>query len=1072
MSGLARDFFVSGGTLPLDSASYIERSADRDLYENLMAGRYCYVLNSRQMGKSSLSVRTMARLKESGVRTAFIDLTQIGGKNVLVNQWYAGLTLEVGRAFGLESQTLVRFKEMGELSPMQRFFRSIREVVLEQIQQPIVIFVDEIDSTRNLPFDTDEFFAGIRECFNRRVQDENCKRLTFCLIGVAVPNELIRDPSTTPFNIGERVSLLDFGLTEIQKFGSALGTNGKQLTERVHYWTNGQPFLTQSLCREIASDPTIQDSGAVDSLVDRLFFGPQAVDTNLNLADVANRVLSESATIGDRDQFRANVLSAYEKTWRGGTIKDDEANRISVVLKLSGVLRPEGDRLVIRNRIYRRVFDKAWIAANMPGQELIRQRQFFRRGLIRGVAIAAVLGGVIGTLALLAVNARHEAVVARSALDYELYVSDMTSLGLFEGTGDSVRMASILARSHSNSHRGFEWNFWLGRLHDSPEEYTLDYSTPGKLEEGILSQDGAEICVKDRLANVAVVVDRRSKRVLGSDILELKSVVATKLGIVIFDTNEWPCPVKNIATGKVVARIGTPGFRVDQITCRDQADVALANEVDTADPAHQVLSVWNLTTGKCVFRHSPLKNSLPRPHAISKDGTRIVYGVPHPEAGSKRGALPFRLVVWDTASNREVDSIPYSNNSDFADISESGRIIAYWDERHLAKLRDVAKRQTIYSARGTAEDVAIAIQTSNDDRSAVFIASNGIASLREIPSGQLIAQKTNLWRLAPTTNGSVWVGSSSSVRVLDLSKGGQAIVGSAQKVARDGLGALRLTSQGNKTVARLGDPTLNRLPSFEMPPGAVHMTYNGLWCSSDESQEKNQLFSIGTKSTISLPFHPENIALGLQPNPFAVMKSGGTWYGISGTAGTVLWSKLFKPAFRGMWMAPDCHRLIASTWDGRIASIDPRTGNQLRMTGAHHLLLSSLNFSRDGRQFVTGGGDGLAILWDTDTLKKLAEFRGNAAQEVEAADISPDGKRVATCNVTGAWQIWDARTGIELTEFRASSLPLRSITFTSDARNLVTSGDDNIVRRWNTLDRDPTIRVPVPPEALKNVQFR
>ncbi|KPV52396.1 hypothetical protein SE17_15750, partial [Kouleothrix aurantiaca] len=69
------DFFVVGGTLRVQSSSYVTRPADQELYSHVKAGEFCYVLTSRQMGKSSLMVRTARRLEAEGVRTVIIDLT-------------------------------------------------------------------------------------------------------------------------------------------------------------------------------------------------------------------------------------------------------------------------------------------------------------------------------------------------------------------------------------------------------------------------------------------------------------------------------------------------------------------------------------------------------------------------------------------------------------------------------------------------------------------------------------------------------------------------------------------------------------------------------------------------------------------------------------------------------------------------------------------------------------------------------------------------------------------------------------------------------------------------------------
>ena len=80
----------SRGNPPQDARCYVTRKADTDLYEAVHHGEFCYVLTSRQMGKSSVIVRTTRILRDRGVCAAVLDLTAIG-QNLTAEQWYDGL---------------------------------------------------------------------------------------------------------------------------------------------------------------------------------------------------------------------------------------------------------------------------------------------------------------------------------------------------------------------------------------------------------------------------------------------------------------------------------------------------------------------------------------------------------------------------------------------------------------------------------------------------------------------------------------------------------------------------------------------------------------------------------------------------------------------------------------------------------------------------------------------------------------------------------------------------------------------------------------------------------------------
>src|SRR6266536_2825035 len=79
-------FYITGGTLPHDAPSYVHRKADEEVYSSLLNREFCYLLTSRQMGKSSLMVRAAERLRREGISVAVLDLTSVG-QSVTPEQW-------------------------------------------------------------------------------------------------------------------------------------------------------------------------------------------------------------------------------------------------------------------------------------------------------------------------------------------------------------------------------------------------------------------------------------------------------------------------------------------------------------------------------------------------------------------------------------------------------------------------------------------------------------------------------------------------------------------------------------------------------------------------------------------------------------------------------------------------------------------------------------------------------------------------------------------------------------------------------------------------------------------------
>lgn len=421
-------FSVEGGSVQANDGLYIHRGADEELLELCRAGAFTYVLTPRQMGKSSLMVRTAERLSNEGVTSIVIDLQEIGVE-LTAEQWYYGLVAKIDEKTSLRTNAKQWWKEHEALGFGQRLTLFLKDVLMAEAgpEERVVIFVDEIDTTLSLKF-SDDFFTAVRSIYGSRASEPLLRRLSFVLIGVATPTDLIGDPRRTPFNIGQRVDLTDFTDEEALPLAQGLGRPAGEAREVLGWamaWTGGHPFLTQQLCAAIASKAQAGWTRAdVDAVVAERFLG-EDFGKNSNLLFVRDMLTK-------RAPDRESVLNTYAEVLRGERPVADEGQSVSKAhLKLSGVVRTEDGALRVRNRIYREVFDERWVKKHNPPN--------WTKRLTRAAAalVAAVLFLMlpVGVFALYqwrqataalgeAVRQREEAVAARRDAEQQRVIAE------------------------------------------------------------------------------------------------------------------------------------------------------------------------------------------------------------------------------------------------------------------------------------------------------------------------------------------------------------------------------------------------------------------------------------------------------------------------------------------------------------------------------------------------------------------------------------------------------------------------------------------------------------------------
>ncbi len=1018
-------FYVTGGTLSRDALCYVTRQADRELYDCLRKGSFSYVLTARQMGKSSLMVRTASRLRDEGVGVVVLDLTAIG-QNLSAEQWYGGLLTQVAQQLGLEDELEEFWDSHPGLGPLQRWMQAIRRVVLPRYPGRVVIFIDEIDAVRSLPFSTDEFFAGIRELYNHRTEDSELERLSFCLLGVAAPSDLIRDTRMTPFNIGQRIELHDFTEAEARALAFGLGggeQEGALLLGRILYWTGGHPYLTQRLCQAVAEhnpQSAIPNPQLVDRSCEGLFFERRAREQDDNLLFVRERMLRSEVDV-------AGLLGLYERGHRGRRVEDDETNPFVTILKLSGITRIEDGRLRVRNRIYERVFDQAWVATNMPDAEVRRQRAAYRKGLLRAAAIAAVILMAMASLVFVAIRQRNLARAAEETNRQQLYAAQMNLAAQAWEDAGVTRMLDLInnhvPKPGQEDLRGFEWyHLWSLGHGDLRSFQHGDFGVSVNF-----FPDNRRIVTggNDHVVRVWDVVTGEQLMTLSGHSDIIWSVAVSPDGQILASTSaDKTAKIWDAATGQEIATLR--GHTDDM----GMVEFAPDGKTLATASSDKTVKLWDVATWReLVTLAHPADLPI---FAFAPDSKTVATG-----------CMDGVARLWDANTGRELRTYKGGIGGPIFTLafSPGGATLVTGGGNSLVQFWNVATGKPIPAQVSTAGQ-----QSSNK----MIRTNNAVMSVCFSPDGETLA--------LASYGQTVKLYSSATLQLLNTFKGHSIAV---DFVAFSRNGRL-LATGGRDGVAKLWDVGVAQEPSLSgkglgmflgmafsrdgclLATGGLNQQAPKLW--EVKTQRELRSFVGHTSNTLAVAFSPDGQRLATGSGD----KTAKLWDVTTGRE--ILTLNGHTSGVQSVAFSPDGRHLATGSDDKTVKFWDVATGQEsgtliIPFTGQSDIPLSVV-FSPDGQLLATGSDDKTVRLWDVITQQEVITLEH--PKWVSAIAFSPDGKTLAAGLADGQVRLWDLSARKEVLTLKGHVSHVSNLAFFPDGKRLVSGGGgDNTVKIWN-----------------------
>lgn len=978
--------YTVGGTVQAGGGLYIPRQADAELLALCRAGEFAYVLTSRQMGKSSLMVRTASALAEQGARSVIIDLTQLGVQ-VTAQEWYLGLLSAVEDALALPTNVITWWNEHTHLSVTNRLTLFFEEILLAEVPQDIVIFIDEIDSTLSLSF-TDDFYAAIRFFYNARAFNPQFKRLSFVLIGVATPGDLIADAKRTPFNIGRRVDLTDFTFAEALPLADGLSlpdAEARQVLGWILKWTGGHPYLTQRTCRIVADRGQPQWTEAeIDKLVTSTFLGEMSEQDN-NLQFVRDMLTKRAPNM-------QAVLSTYQDIrLNKRPVPDEEQSLIKSHLKLSGVVKREKNLLITRNRIYAEVFNPEWIKTHLPIDDRHRRALFVGMGVGLGVAVFVAVYAISLLLRTIdTIQANQATVEAVSATQT-----------VIRGTAEAIEGATATAQAKKQV---------TAAAVAAYESQRADVATSRQLAAEALNQ------IESGDPDLALLLSLQANRITTTWEARSSLLIA----------------VERYPVAKPITPLDTPAGNLWSLAFSPNGSLLAAGSQDG------MVLVWDVKKGQAPLHTLGTGSNKVWKLAFSPDGQTLA-------SGNEGG----QLILWDVASGQAYYRYRFTDESDVTGIafSPSGEqlyvslhdgVIGYWGALGAKPSAPAISRTDNKIIQMALEDNGATLITTSGDKNLTFYSA---ATRRKLNRNISTGKPISYFALGPDGKTMLVGHEDGSLEEWDAST--PLRTGVLLPQYQDGVthiafspdGKLIATASWDYESARLWDAATRRPVSPPLSGHIITVSPDGRlmatagcaqWTNDECTQGRALLWEIDNQPRVHtlLSGHTAPVArLAFSPTANNLLASGdekGPIIFWDLPAGKILAAGPLQNktgSIDDLAFSPDGALLVSANGDGSATVWDTQTRQVLSRLEKQTYAIKSIAFSPNGEWVASGScqiinqegicAAGEIRLWSAQTGQPVGEPLIGHTGWVWRLAFSPNGQTLVSGSEDGSLIWWD-----------------------------------------------------------------